>query len=202
MLVTKAAEPVDNVPGSTLTPTAGLFAQKRKEPRILGIDPGTRLTGVVVLEGNNLLYYAVKQLRHMRPAIRLTQATRKVISDLVERFQPDVLAYETSYYVQQTGSLLLQNQEREIRWCAKAAGINGVAYSPLYVRQQLCSDPGVTKYMVANFLVQRFPELAGYRRNQTPRSERYWLNMFDALAVAVVAEREFSGNAEPASRAA
>jgi len=39
-------------------------------------------------------------------------------------------------------------------------------------------------------LVQRFPELAGYRVNQTPRSERYWLNMFDALAVAVVAARE------------
>jgi Holliday junction resolvasome RuvABC endonuclease subunit len=202
MLITKPAKPVDNWLGGTPTPTVHALAGKRKQPRVLGIDPGTRLTGVVVLEANNLIYYAVKQLRHMRPSLQLMQATRELISDLLERFQPDVLAYETSYYVQQTGSALLQNQERQIRRCAEAAGIRGVAYSPLYVRQHLCSDPGVTKFMVANVLVGRFPELAGYLKNQTPRSERYWLNMFDALAVAVVAEREFSGDAERMSQAA
>ena len=82
-----------------------------------------------------------------------------------------------------------------------------VAYSPLYVRQQLCADAYVTKHMVARVLVQRFPELAGYRVNQTPRSERYWLHMFDALAVAVVAARECwressASDDEPPARAA
>ena len=66
-----------------------------------------------------------------------------------------------------------------------------VAYSPLYVRQQLCADAYVTKRMVARVLLQRFPELTRYGTNQSPRSERYWLHMFDALAVAVVAAREF-----------
>ena len=165
-------------------------ALKGGVPRVLGLDPGTRLTGVAVVEGDDLLYYAVKELRRMRPAYQLTRATRDVVSDLIERFQPDVVAYETSYYVQQAASPLLADQEREIRRTGKVAGLKVIAYSPLYVRQQLCADAYVTKHMVARVLVQRFPELAGYRVNQTPRSERYWLNMFDALAVAVVAARE------------
>jgi Holliday junction resolvasome RuvABC endonuclease subunit len=176
-------------------------------PRVLGIDPGTRLTGIVVLEGDDLIYYAVKELRRMRPGFQLMRATRDAVNDVIERFSPDVVAYETSYYIQQTTSPLLGEQEREIRRLGKAAGLKVVAYSPLYVRQQLCADAYVTKHMVAQVLVQRFPELAGYRVNQTPRSERYWLNMFDALAVAVVAAREFrrdgsASDGEPPARAA
>jgi hypothetical protein len=48
--------------------------------------------------------------------------------------------------------------------------------------------------MVAARLVERFPELERYRIGQSARSERYWLNMFDALAVAVVAVRQLDGN--------
>ncbi len=178
-----------------------------KTPRVLGIDPGTRLMGIAVLEGDDVIYYAVKELRRMRPGFQLVRATRDAVNDVIERFSPGVVAYETSYYIQQTTSPLLGEQEREIRRLGKAAGLKVVAYSPLYVRQQLCADAYVTKHMVAQVLVERFPELAGYRMNQTPRSERYWLNMFDALAVAVVATREFRHGAnasgdEPTARAA
>jgi Holliday junction resolvasome RuvABC endonuclease subunit len=190
MLITKAAEPVNKLavqlPGPTIARTS-----TAKEPRVLGIDPGTRLMGVAMLEGTQLIYYAVKELRRMRPAFQLKRATYDVIYELIARFEPDVLAYETSYYVQQQGSLLLRAHEREIQRCAAAAKVRTVAYSPLYVRQRLCADAYSTKHMVAAALVEQFPELAGYRTNQTPRGERYWLNMFDALAVAVVAAREF-----------
>jgi Holliday junction resolvasome RuvABC endonuclease subunit len=171
------------------------------------IDPGTRLMGVAVLEGEDVLYYGVKELRRMRPAFQRTRATADVITDLIERYQPDVLAFETAYYIQQTTSPLLERQEREIRRRGKAAGLRVIAYSPLYVRQQLCADACVTKHMVAKVLIERFPELGRYRANQTPRSERYWLNMFDALAVAGVAAREVmrdenAAGAEPELRAA
>jgi len=166
---------------------------------VLGIDPGTRLMGVAVLEGDDLLYYAVKELRRMRPAFQLKRATGEVIRDLIERFRPDVIAYEKTFYVQQASSHLLVDQEHEIGRLGMAAGLRVAGYSPLYVRQQLCADAYVTKQMVARVLIQRFPELARYRTNQTVRSERYWLNMFDALAVAVVAAWELkreSANAD------
>lgn len=193
MLITKQEQPVDNwlrQPVLIASPARPTMTFTRKEPRVVGIDPGTRLTGVAVLEGDDLIYYAVKELRRMRPVYQLTRATGDVVRRLIEQFEPDLIAYETSYYVQQTASVLLQEQEREIRRYAKAAGVAVAGYSPLYVRQQLCADAYVTKHMVAKVLLKRFPELARYRTNQTPRSERYWLNMFDALAVAVVAARE------------
>jgi Holliday junction resolvasome RuvABC endonuclease subunit len=196
MLITTSEQLVEKSPSRPpfpWRPTPGSLGGKT--PRVLGIDPGTRLMGIAVLEGDDLIYYAVKELRRMRPGLRFMQATRDAVSDVIERFHPDTLAYETSYYIQQAASPLLGRQEREIRRVGKAAGLKVVAYSPLYVRQQLCADAYVTKHMVAQVLVQRFPELVGYRLNQTPRSERYWLNMFDALAVAVVASREFRRDA-------
>ncbi len=109
---------------------------------------------------------------------------------------PTALAYEESVYVQQASSLLLRAQGREIQRTAKAAGLKVTAYSPSYVRQSLCGDAWATKHRVAAHLVERFPELAGYRTNQSPRSERYWLNMFDAVAVAVVCADEI-GDRQP-----
>jgi Holliday junction resolvasome RuvABC endonuclease subunit len=183
---------VDKSPSSPPFPWGPvLIPLKGKEPRVLGIDPGTRFMGMAVVEGDDLLYYIVKELRRRRPEAQLIDSTRDVVADVIERFRPDVVAYETSYYVQQVSSALLGSQEREISSLGKTAGLKVVAYSPLYVRQQLCADAYVTKQMVARVLLQRFPELARYRANQSPRSERYWLHMFDALAVAVVAVREF-----------
>lgn len=147
--------------------------------------------GAAVLETNDLLYYGVKELRRHRPASQLMRATRSVVSGLIDQYKPTVLAYEESVYVQQVSSALLRAVEQEIQRTAKAAGLKVVSYTPTDIRQALCGNPWSTKHMVAARLVERFPELQRYRTNQSPRSERYWLNMFDALAVAMVAVRQF-----------
>ena len=143
--------------------------------------------GVAVLEVNDLRYYGVKELRRHRPIFKLARATRTVLDDLIEHHRPTLIAYEASVYTHQLASAMLHAVEREIRRSAKAADLKVVSYEPSYIRQILCGDPWATKQMVAAKLVERFPELAGYRSGQSPRSERYWLNMFDALAVAVTA---------------
>jgi len=139
--------------------------------------------------------------RPSRGASRDRESSRAPLLDLFERFHPDVIAYETSYYAQQAASRLLVRHERQIRRLGKAADLKVIAYSPLYVRQQLCADAYVTNHMVARSLVQRFPELAGYRVNQTPRSERYWLNMFDAVAVVGARESRREADGESSARA-
>jgi Holliday junction resolvasome RuvABC endonuclease subunit len=198
MFITKSEQPVENrlaVPPRS--PMSGRIALKWKAPRVLAIDPGTSLMGVAVLEGNDLLYYGVKELKRYRPASRLMRATQNVVSDLIDHYAPTVIAYEESVYVQQLGSAMLRVVEREIRRTAKAAGLHGVSYTPADVRQSLCGNPWATKHIVAAQLVERFPELAGYRTGQSPRSERYWLNMFDALAVAVVAVNDLERGSGP-----
>lgn len=153
--------------------------------RILAIDPGTRYFGVAVLDGADLIYYGVKDLTDKRPADTLLRATREVILDLVRDHRPSVLAHEKSFYAQSKNSALLQVQEAEIKRVGAAAGLPVVGYSPARVRKLLCRDGRATKQRVADALVRRFPELMRYRRSEE-RPEWYWLNMFDALAVAVV----------------
>ena len=58
------------------------------------------------------------------------------------------------------------------------------------MRKLLCEDGKATKEKVALVLTRQFPELAGYRGPMSARRARYWLNMFDALAVAVVCVAE------------
>ena len=191
MFITTAEQPVDNpsnrppfVRKTTTTAPAGTT------PRILAIDPGTSLMGVAVLERSELLYYGVKELKRMRPVSQLLKATREVVLDLIDRYQPTVLAYEETFYVQQASSVLLRAHEREIQSVGRWATLKIRAYSPLYIRQALCGDSYATKQMVADVLVRNFPELAKYRPAQSLRSERYWLNMFDAVAIGVVAAGE------------
>lgn len=155
-------------------------------PRILAIDPGTRHMGVAVLAGPELIYYAVRDFKRKRPADELLRATRKALLALIAKYAPTVLAYEKTFYVQAKSSALLHVQEAEIARVAKVARLEVVGYSPAHVRKVLCRDGRATKQRVADLLTRRFPELAGYRHRGEPLREQYWLNMFDAVAVAAV----------------
>jgi Holliday junction resolvasome RuvABC endonuclease subunit len=161
-------------------------------PRILAVDPGTRLMGVAVLEDPRLIYYGVKSFRDKRPADALIRATRESLEELIARYHPDILAYEKTFYVQSKNSALLQVQESEIRRVGKIAGLRIMGYSPTRVRSLLCQDGRATKQIVARVLAERFPELDRYRVSSTPKQEKYWLNMFDAIAVGVVCTEEMS----------
>lgn len=157
--------------------------------RILAIDPGTRYMGVAVLHQTALVYYAVKRFKQRRPADELIRATRAVLKQLIAEYQPDTLAYEKTFYVQAKSSAILHVQEIEIARLGRERGLHVVGYSPARVRRQLCDDGRATKQRVADLLAARFPELAPYRGG-SPLREDYWLNMFDAIAVAVVCANE------------
>ncbi len=175
----------------------------KKLPRILAIDPGTRQMGIVVLQGNDLLYYSVKDFKRKRPADELIKATRETLLRLIQDYEPDVLAYEKSFYVQSRNSALLQVQEAEIKRLAEFRGLTVVGYAPSQARKLLCGDGHASKAQIADLLVRRFPELRRHRRRHG--YPRYWLHMFDAVAVAAVCAESrgaSEGERSPARRAA
>jgi Holliday junction resolvasome RuvABC endonuclease subunit len=175
--------------------------------RILAVDPGTKHMGVAVLEGSHLIHYGVRSFRKKRPAHELLRATDDALDalgDLIRAYRPTVLAYEKTFFVQAKSSALLNVQEAEVRRVGGAAALTVIGYSPARVRKLLCRDGWANKRQVAETLAVRFPELAGYLEAQSPHQERYWSNMFDAVAVAVVcadahASRSGLTGAPPAS---
>lgn len=142
--------------------------------------------GVAVLEGSTLIHYGVRSFRKQRPAHELLHATEEALTRLIRDYRPAILAYEKTFFVQAKASALLNVQEAEVKRIGEAAGLRLFGYSPARVRKLLCQDGRATKRRVAEVLAVRFPELVNYRRQESLRRERYWSNMFDALAVAVV----------------
>jgi crossover junction endodeoxyribonuclease RuvC len=170
--------------------------------RILAIDPGTRYLGLAVLDGSGLLYYAVRDFRLERLGDELIRATRAVLQQLMEQYRPTVLAYEKTFYVQSKNSALLQAQEAEIKRIGREAGLRLAGYSPAAVRRALCGDGRATKDDVAALIVRRFVDLERWPLPTAPARRRYWLNMFDAIAVGVVALEEAGGGATRGSSSA
>ena len=162
---------------------------------ILGIDPGTRFLGFAVLRDGQLKEYGVKELRNgERPYDVIGQARRAVLR-LIALHGPQVVAIEATYPIPTQRAAVLSTLTQEIHERASEVGAEVIELSPEVVRKRLTGNPKSTKYDVAKHLVAtRFPELKALAP-QKPRipalwltsRERYWLHMFDALELAVVA---------------
>ncbi len=171
--------------------------------RILGIDPGTRHMGVVVVEGMKLLSYGVHTLRNgERPHDVIGQAQRIVLG-YVARYSPQVVAYEAPLPIATRRGAILQVIADELRERSRELGLEVRSLSAAQVRQAVAKNPQATKLDVARALVQmgfetlrkKLPEkptrsALGFR----PR-EKYWLHAFDALGVALAASLRSCGNA-------
>ncbi len=147
---------------------------------ILGVDPGTATMGYGVLEktGNRYraLAYGVLQTPRTLPAHERLLALYRGLRELVERYQPEVVATE---------QLLFSTNRRTAIQVARAAGIAllvaaeaGVEwreYTPLQVKQAVTGYGGADKKQVQT-MTQR---LLGLESPPKPDDAA------DALAIAI-----------------
>jgi Holliday junction resolvasome RuvABC endonuclease subunit len=162
---------------------------------ILGIDPGTKEMGLVVLRGRELRYFGVHTLRNgTRPHDVIGQA-RRIVLAAVEKHQPQVVAIEEPFNLPTKRSHLLNVITDELRERATELGLAVVSLSPEAIRQRVTTNPRATKIDVAEYLARAgFDQLKVLIPKRPARAalglrprDKYWLHMFDALAIAVAA---------------
>jgi Holliday junction resolvasome RuvABC endonuclease subunit len=166
---------------------------KTNLPVILGLDPGTRFLGAAVICGEELLAYGVHQLRNGERPYDLIGQARRVVLGYVERHTPQIVAIEAPYLIATKRAAVLSTLAQELHERAMELGLEVQELSPEEVRRGVTGNSGATKYEVAQRLAGTgFPELKRMVPNKPrmPASwlssrERYWLHMFDALALAV-----------------
>jgi len=167
-----------------------------QQKTILGIDPGTKEMGLVVLRGRELRYFGVHTLRNgTRPHDVIGQA-RRIVLTAIERHQPEVVAIEQPFNLPTKRSHLLNVITDELRERAAELDLEVVALSPQEIRQRVTSNPRATKIDVAEHLVRNgFENLRQFVPKRPARPvlglrprEKYWLHMFDALALALAAQ--------------
>src|SRR5262245_8180972 len=166
-----------------------------QQKTVLGIDPGTKEMGLAVLRGNDLRYFGVRTLRNgTRPHDVIGQA-RRIVLATIERHQPQVVAIEEPFNLPTKRSHLLNVISDELRGRAAELGLTVVALSPELIRQRVTGNPRATKVDVAEHLAQNgFDQLRTLIPKRPARAalglrarDKYWLHMFDALAIALAA---------------
>jgi crossover junction endodeoxyribonuclease RuvC len=147
--------------------------------RVLGIDPGSRITGYGIIDsvGNRLLHVdngAIFTDVKKEFPLRL-QTIYRQLTDIIERYQPETMAVENIFFGKSVQSALKLGQARG---AAIVAGVNAglpvFEYSALQVKQAVVGHGKSAKVQVQQMLkaLLNLPEIA-----QEDAS--------DALAVAV-----------------
>lgn len=164
---------------------------------ILGIDPGTKEMGLAVLCGRKLINFGVQRLRNgTQPYDVIGQARRIVLSEIAKH-DPDIVAIEEPLILPTKRASLMSVIAQELRGRAEELGLEVVELSPALIRERVVGNRNATKFDVAEKLVScGFEELRDLIPKRPKRSalglrprDKYWLHMFDALAMAVAVEK-------------
>lgn len=163
------------------------MALKKHNQTILAIDPGTRHLGIAVLDGDTLVHYGVRSIPgSLGPHARL-QAGRRIVHRLLRDFRPGLLAIEKAFVSKSRNAALLNVLVDEIHASARARRISVRAFAPSTVKWRIARSGRATKRAVAAAVVLRYPELKPFLGQNRKWKERYHGNMFDAIAVGLVA---------------
>lgn len=157
-----------------------------KNLKILAIDPGTREMGVAVLEDTNLLDYSVKTFRYRGKPKLLLALIEKLITRLITETKPDVIALEKNMFSQIQQNYLLTLAVSRIKAVAKRMKVEVVEFAPNTVKKVVCNNGNAKKKELAEAVALKYPELRVYLDSDKKWKQRYWQNIFDAVAVGLV----------------
>lgn len=165
--------------------------------RILAIASGTREMGVAVLEDGSLIYFGVKNLKQGKLPQRVLKCGSQIVERLMDEYEPQVLALEKTSYPGSKRSPLLDSFSRQIKATARKRGMKAAEYAPRLIREMVCAKGRLTKKKTARVVADSFPELKKYliepKWYRDRQRERYWMKLFDAVAVGVACYRQNGG---------
>lgn len=126
--------------------------------RVLGIDPGSRKTGLGVVEspdnydGLKLVAYECLQMSESQVAARLNKIFRGVIS-AIEKYQPDAVAIEKVFMAKNANAALVLGQAMGSAMCAAvAAGKAVTEYSALQIKNAVVGTGRAQKDQVQHMV--------------------------------------------------
>jgi len=152
--------------------------------RILAVDPGMQYLGVAMLEGEELVWYAVKTFPERKVLSNMRPQVQQYLTAVFRKYRPTVLAVEEPFYVQSLLSDNLCKLTQDIKTWGKLKGLKVHSYYAPAVKAFFCRDQK-TKESLAEAMIERYPFLRRYLRFQ-PWHRRYWFHVFDAIGLGLM----------------
>lgn len=160
---------------------------KKNATRILAIDPGTRNIGFALLDGKDLVHYGVKTIRARKSPHERLREGRGIVIRLIDDFSPEVLVVEKTFFAKSRSAALLNVFAGEIRVLGTRKGLRVQSMAANTVRKIVCGNGAASKDDVAIAMISRYPDLKPYLTSDRRWKEKYFRNMFDAVALAMTA---------------
>jgi crossover junction endodeoxyribonuclease RuvC len=128
-----------------------------RKRRILGIDPGSRLTGFGLLDfdGDRATYVTSGTVKS--PIGEFPERLRGIfrsISDIVEEYRPDAVAIESVFMARNASSALKLGHARSAAMCATFAyDIEVFEYAPREIKQAVVGTGSASKEQVQHMVI-------------------------------------------------
>ncbi len=155
--------------------------------RVLAIAPGAQHLGAAVLEGEELIWFGVKSFSGRKTVDTLQTRAERYIDGLIARHMTGTLVIEEPYYAQARLSPLLGPLTAALKRRGRQQGLRVVRYLPTTVKARLCEGKR-TRQGLAEAMIRRYWFLFQFAKPGRPR--HYWQQMFDAVALGVLAARD------------
>jgi len=149
--------------------------------RILGIDPGTQVTGIGIIDVSEkgeiqLCYYDVIKTKRTIPFAERLREIYKGIEYLLEKYTPDCVAVENIFYSENVKTAIVMGHARGVILLAPVMkDIEIAEYSPREVKLAVVGNGAASKEQV-QFMVKNILKL---------KDEVKPADAADALAVAI-----------------
>ena len=157
---------------------------KQLDRTLLALDPGLRELGWAILRGRRLIASGVVGLRQLPKEQRLPEA-RRHIRQWLKAHHPKAIVLEKTYRHPVPWLDDLHRLTLYVRRVARKNRLGFAAYAPQQVRKTILGNGKGTKREVAAVVVARYGSLRVYLTQDRKWKERFWQNMFDAVALAL-----------------
>ena len=117
--------------------------------KVLGIDPGTKYIGFALLENEKLIHFGVKTILRMQASQETLKEGKKIVSRLIDDFQPDILSVEKTFFGNNKDSVLLNTFTAQIRQIGKKKGLKVASIAANTVRKAVCGNGAASKEEIA-----------------------------------------------------
>ena len=124
--------------------------------RVIGLDPGSRVTGFGVIESDGTAFHHIESGNMRLPDTDLADRLRIIfeqLSGVIERTRPQVMAIEKVFMARNAQSALILGQARGAALVAAAnSGVEVVEYSALQVKQATVGRGKAAKQQVQHMV--------------------------------------------------
>ena len=133
---------------------------------VLGVDPGTAVTGYGVVRRDtgapSLIECGIIRTRPKDPLPDRLCAIHDGIAELIARHRPDALSIEDVFYARNVRTTIVLGHARGVvLLCGAKAGLEISEYTPAEIKKAVCGTGGATKeqvqFMVGSLLRLKSP---------------------------------------------